>query len=395
MRRLIWTVAIIMCFTFVLSACGTKDAESVVKELDKVANNLESYQGSGTMTLHTGQQPLEYQVEVSYQQPQYYRIKLTNEEKDITQIVLRNDEGVFVLTPKLNKVFRFQSDWPQNQGQVYLYQTLIQSIIVDGSRSFAVNDDAYVFDVMANYNNNSLARQKIWLNKSDLSPVQVEVSDTNASVLVDVKFDTFKFGQKFERSVFETEANMNATPSTSGEQGNEPTIATPEGEAGTDGAVTPDDKAVEGDDSAVDGEEQPSGTEEEATTPDDDASTGVDGEKSEDFVVLGPTYFPEGVSQKDATDIVYSGSPGQITRYDGTYSYTLIQTEPKDQAASLTPGLIVDLGITMGELTSSETDALQTLTWTYHGNQFRLTSDNLPESEMIKVAQSVQGEMDK
>ncbi|GKU76169.1 outer membrane lipoprotein carrier protein LolA [Paenibacillus sp. L3-i20] len=397
MRRMIWTVAIVLCFSIVLSACGTKDAESVVKELDKVANNLESYQGSGTMTLHTGQQPLEYQVEVSYQQPQYYRIKLTNEEKGITQIVLRNDEGVFVLTPKLNKVFRFQSDWPQNQGQVYLYQTLIQSIIVDGSRSFAVNDDAYVFDVMANYNNGSLARQKIWLNKSDLSPVQVEVSDTNASVLVDVKFDSFKFGQKFDKNVFETEANMNAAPPTSGENGEEPTITTPEGQ--TDETVVPDDQAVEGEgkknESAVDGEEQSSGEEEEATTPDDDASTGVDGIKSEDFVVLGPTYFPEGVAQKDTTDIVYGGSPGQITRYDGAYSYTLIQTEQKDQAASFTPGTIIDLGITMGELTSSENDNLQTLTWTYHGSQFRLTSDNLPESEMTKVAQSVLGEMGK
>ena len=103
MRRMTWTAAIILCFTLVLSACGTtKDAESVVKELDKVVNSMESYQGSGTMTLHTGQQPLEYKVEVSYQKPMYYRIKLTNEEKDITQIVLRNDEGVFVLTPKFN-----------------------------------------------------------------------------------------------------------------------------------------------------------------------------------------------------------------------------------------------------------------------------------------------------
>lgn len=49
-------------------------------------------------------------------------------KKDVTQIVLRNDEGVFVLTPSQNKSFRFQSNWPDNQGQVYLYETLIRSI---------------------------------------------------------------------------------------------------------------------------------------------------------------------------------------------------------------------------------------------------------------------------
>ena len=135
----------------------------MVKDLDKSIKQHGKLSRKRNDEAAYGQQPLEYKVEVSYQKPRYYRIKLTNEEKDITQIVLRNDDGVFVLTPKLNKVFRFQSDWPQNQGQVYLYQTLVQSILIDNSRQFVIDDDAYVFDVMANYNNGSLARQKIWL----------------------------------------------------------------------------------------------------------------------------------------------------------------------------------------------------------------------------------------
>lgn len=390
MRRMTWTAAIIVCFSLLLSACGTKDAESVVKELDKVVNNMESYQGSGTMTLHTGQQPLEYQVEVSYQKPMFYRIKLTNEEKDITQIVLRNDDGVFVLTPKLNKVFRFQSDWPQNQGQVYLYQTLIQSIIVDNSRQFAVNDDAYVFDVMANYNNGSLARQKIWLNKDDLSPVQVEVSDTNASVMVDVKFDTFKFGEKFDKSVFETQANMAATPPATdnsgetGSGGDQPTITTPENE--TDEATAPDENANPDKEGTDD---------EEASNPDESASTGNEGAGALPFLALAPSYLPEGVAFKDSMDIDYGGNKGIITRYDGKYNYTIIQTQPKDIATSLVPGVLIDLGTTVGELTTNEDNSLQTLTWTYQGNLFRLSSADLPDVEMRKVAQSVQGQMEK
>lgn len=391
MRRMTWTAAIIVCFSLLLSACGTKDAESVVKELDKVVNSMESYQGSGTMTLHTGQQPLEYQVEVSYQNPHYYRIKLTNEEKDITQIVLRNDDGVFVLTPKLNKVFRFQSDWPQNQGQVYLYQTLIQSIIVDGSRQFAVDNEAYVFDVMANYNNGSLARQKIWLNKDDLSPVQVEVSDTNASVMVDVKFDSFKFGEKFDKSVFETQANMAATPPAtddSGQTGNQddqPTLTTPEQE--TDEATAPDDKAIP--------DNENMGDDEEASNPDESASSGDEGAESLPFVALAPSHLPDGVAFKDSMDIEYGGNKGLISRYDGTYNFTIIQTQPKDIATSLVPGVLIDLGTTVGELTTSEDNSLQNLTWTYQGNLFRLSSADLPDVEMRKIAQSVQGEMEK
>ncbi|HTG70321.1 MAG TPA: outer membrane lipoprotein carrier protein LolA [Candidatus Udaeobacter sp.] len=405
MRRMTWTAAVLLCFSLVLAACGTKDAESVVKELDKVVNSMESYQGSGTMTLRTGQQPLEYKVEVSYQKPQYYRIKLTNEEKDITQIVLRNDDGVFVLTPKLNKVFRFQSDWPQNQGQVYLYQTLVQSILVDNSRQFVVDEDAYVFDVMANYNNGSLARQKIWLNKSDYKPVQVEVSDTNAAVMVEVKFDKFDFGPKFDKAVFETEANMKAEPSSQTTE--EPTMTTPEqnvDDSASGNAAAPDKNADQSgnnpdqsgnnpdDGSAVDGDDQMNDSGNAAEDEGGDAATGAKTEESADFTAMKPSYTPEGVSEPELVDIVFGGNPGLMLRYTGDYSYTLIQTEPKDQAASLVPGMMVDLGFTMGQLSGDEP---QTLTWTYEGHQFRLTSANLPETEMIKVAQSVQGEIGK
>ena len=35
---------------------------------------------------------------------------------------------VRVLTPTLNKSFKFQSDWPYNNSQVYLLQTLLSDI---------------------------------------------------------------------------------------------------------------------------------------------------------------------------------------------------------------------------------------------------------------------------
>ncbi|WP_206105526.1 LolA family protein [Paenibacillus thalictri] len=208
MRRITWVVAIVMCLAVVLAGCGKKDSTSVVKDLDKVMNKLDSYHGTGKMVLHTGLEPQEYGVEVSYQAPHYYRISLTNEKKDITQIVLRNDDGVFVLTPHLNKSFRFQSDWPENQGQVYLFQSLAQSILMDNERQFTADKDAYVFDVQANYQNGSLARQKVWLNKKSLAPQHVEVSDANSNVMVIVDFKDFQFGKKFEKDSFDMQRNM-------------------------------------------------------------------------------------------------------------------------------------------------------------------------------------------
>ncbi|MFC6333866.1 DUF4367 domain-containing protein [Paenibacillus septentrionalis] len=407
MRRMTWIAAIILSFALVLSACGTKDAESVVKDLDKFLNSMEGYTGAGTMTLHNGQQPQVYQVEVAYQKPESYRIKLTNVDKDITQIVLRNDEGVFVLTPKQNKVFRFQSEWPQKQGQVYLYQTLVQSILLDGSRQFTTTEDAYVFDVMAQYNNTSLARQKIWLSQDDYHPLQVEVSDTNATVLVDVKFDTFQFNPSFAENYFATETNMNAgaTSGTAEEQQAETDAAEQE-------SVAPGDDGVGGDLPDQEGTEPNPDSEHNANAPaEDDAATdeteGTEGNNNANseepttalpqqqtgFVAMEPTYTPLGVNEKDMMDIEYAGSQGLMTRYEGIYNYTLIQTEAKDIATSLVPGDMINLGFTIAQLTAGED--VQTLSWTYNGNIFRLSSADLPQPELIKIAQSVQAELSK
>ncbi|MBJ6361522.1 DUF4367 domain-containing protein [Paenibacillus sp. GCM10012307] len=387
MRRIKWIAAVIVSVSVLLAGCGTKDAESVVKDLGKVVSDLESYKGSGTLTLLTGQQPLEYQVEVWYQKPEFYRIALKNKEKDISQIVLRNDDGVFVLTPHLNKSFRFQSDWPKNQGQVYLYQTLVESIRLDNSRQFTTENEAYVFDVMANYQNGSLARQKIWLNKKDYRPDHVQVSDANGTVVVEVKFNSFEFGSAFEKDAFDMEKNMQAATreyeESKGEKGQtalEPKVeGTEPSEGHTEGAITPDE--VEG---APDSGAETGQTDETGAEP-----TGgkASAEPSDKLVLMEPTYLPEGVVEKDMEEIVYGGNPGFLIRYTGAYDYTLIQTQPKDKAASVVPSRTVDLGFTIGFATGEEQ---RTLSWISEGVEYRLTSANLGEQEMVKVAQSVQ-----
>ncbi|EXX86075.1 membrane protein [Paenibacillus darwinianus] len=429
MRRMMRLAAIVVGISILIAGCGVKNAESVVKDLDKVVGGLESYQGSGTMTLYTGQQPLEYQVEVWYQKPQNYRIALTNAKKDITQIVLRNEEGVFVLTPKLNKSFRFQSDWPQNQGQVYLYQTLVQSILVDNSRQFVSDKEAYVFDVMANYNNGSLARQKIWLNKQTYAPQRVEVSDSNANVMVQVQFNEFKFDAKFDPKAFDMAYNMGVQQPSP--QTDQPSSAQPEnGVNGADGAENPQTDGQVPDDAGAEDRQTDgyvpdgNGVQNEATDgsvpePDGAGNKATDGQANDpneatdgnvpaedgakngadsadagqtDFTVMQPSYFPEGVALKDMDEVTEGGTKTVWMRFTGTYDYTLIQSKPRDQAASYTPGFMVDLGFTVGQMSGEEQ---QTLTWTYDGYAYRLTSASLPEDEMVKIAQSVMSELDK
>ncbi|MVP01470.1 DUF4367 domain-containing protein [Paenibacillus lutrae] len=488
MRRVTWILAIVMSAALLLAGCGKKDAGTVVKDLDHVMGKLDSYQGTGRMVLQTGQEPQEYQVEVWYQEPHYYRISLTNEKKDITQVVLRNDDGVFVLTPHLHKSFRFQSDWPENQGQVYLYQSLVQSIMLDNDRQFTKDGSSYVFDVLANYpNSGQMARQKIWLDQKSLAPQKVEVADASSKVLVKLDFTQFEFGKKLEKDNFDMQRNMTswdlksldknapvsgevskdagsaaaagkdasgAAATGSKELGGQastapaseaasadgkqpasgPSAADPlaaggkqaaageaavTGAAGGTGAKTPaaesgqtgadltpaapgsaaatgaaGGKAAAGDTAAAgtagSGKTAAGGAAPAATLP------GVDqkapGSTAAGFGLIEPSYLPKGVAQQDISQITLGENTAIMVRYKGTYNYTLIETAPQSQTVSILPGDIVDLGYTLGVVTGDEK---KTLTWTYDGIEFRLSTGDLPHDELVKVAQSVAEEAGK
>ncbi|WP_256205608.1 LolA family protein [Calditerricola satsumensis] len=207
MRRLTVVLLVMLLAMLGLAGCGTKSAADVVDDLNDQLNELTSYQVRANLQLHTGQTPQTYDVEVWYKKPHYYRISLRNAERNITQIILRNDEGVYVLTPELKKVFRFDSDWPENQRVFYLYESLVQSIVNDEERKFATDGDRYLFDVVADYPNRSLVRQKIWLYK-DLAPDRVEVLDADGNVMVSVAFRDFRAGVTFDENAFDKERNL-------------------------------------------------------------------------------------------------------------------------------------------------------------------------------------------
>jgi len=394
----------VLVLSALLAACGKKDAAAVVKDLNEVVGEMESYQGAGVMTLHTGETPQQYKVEVWHQKPSYYRIALTNAKKDVTQIVLRNDEGVFVLTPSQNKSFRFQSNWPDNQGQVYLYETLIRSITGDTTRQFADEKESYVFDVAANYNTHALVRQKIWLNKSDYAPKQVEVSDSNANVVVDVKFDSFKFGAEFGKDAFDMQRNM--TAGTDGNSGTD-TGTNPAEQAGESGSKEPASSETapgqepttgsaegvsDGQTGVSENPEQQEAQDPASVEPGTEEPTMTEPEGAGSFGVIEPTYAPEGVKLKDDQIVEESGDYSVMLRYEGTYNYTIFEARPQDRAVSLAPSRVVDLGFTLGMISG---DALQTLTWMTDGIEYRITSADLPESEMVQIATSMQEQSGK
>ncbi|SFS89483.1 LolA family protein [Marininema halotolerans] len=339
MRRIAWIFVVIFGMMAFVSGCGEKSTDEVVGDLSKRSDTMESYKSVGKMKIQTGNAPQEYDVEVWYKKPNFYRVSLKNTQKDVTQILLRNEQGVFVLTPQLEKSFRFQSDWPENSGQVYLYQSLLESIIDDSKRKMTHKKNRYQFEVVANYpQNQTLKTQRIWMN-DDYHPQKVEVLDGEQKVMVEVKFNRFEAEPTFDKDAFDMKRNMMGYAGRS-----VPTLAKKKS----------DDKDVK---------------------------------------VLSPEWTPKQSDLESETGVDTPNGKAVIIRYSGKKPFTLTERNPGAVETSMQVyGKPIDLGFTTGVLI--EADGKKRLSWTYEGTDFELNGA-LAEKEMVKVARSVFAEEEK
>ena len=336
MKRVSWFVILGVLMILMLAGCGEKTQEDVLEELGTTLEDMSGYKAKATMQLETGNEPQTYDVEVWYQKEGFYRVMLNNKEKDQSQIILRNDDGVFVLTPALNKSFRFQSDWPKTTSQSYLYESLVADILTDQERVFSQDDSNYVFETATNYQNKNLNKQQIYLNKKDLTPVKVEILDAEQSPLVTLDFTEFDKNASFNDDDFEMERNM------TGAQMSEPTLAEPTAE----------------------------------------------------MEIYYPMYTPDGSSSSESKEVETDDGVSYVQEYTGDKSFTLIQKQAEVVSASTTftnmaEGQPVDLGFTIGVQTG---DALL---WSRDGAEFYLASSDLDAEEMANIARSVYGTTEK
>ena len=168
--------------------------------VDKLKSNLKdnkSYYATGIMEVNNSGYVYQYGVEVIYQKDNKYKVILNNVTTNNEQIILKNDEGVSILTPALNKEFKFQSDWPLSSSQVYLYQSLITDILNDTEAVFEATDDVYIFETKANYpRNRDLVYQRITFDKKELTPIEVYVVDSKGELGISMKFLSFGYDSK-------------------------------------------------------------------------------------------------------------------------------------------------------------------------------------------------------
>ena len=199
---------LLFVFAILLSGCTKTDKKTVLNKLSKKVNNTKGYQLDASMELINNEDSYKYDVIVSYKKKDNYRVSLRNKTNNHEQIILKNKDGVYVLTPSLNKSFKFQSKWPYNSSQSYLLQSVVNDMKTDSKLTMKKNNKGYIFTSKVNYKNNpNLTYQEVVFdNNFNIKSVIVYDKDKNPNIKV--KFKDVDMNAKFKNNYFVLEENM-------------------------------------------------------------------------------------------------------------------------------------------------------------------------------------------
>ena len=387
MKKIFLLVAIIA--TLCLTGCGKLGDKEIKDNFIKETENLKSYYMEGSLKLTNNDDNYEYDVEVSYQKSDNYKVSLTNKANNYKQIILKNKDGVFVITPSLNKSFKFQSDWPDNNSQSYLLNSVAKDLKNDNNYKFTQENDNYVFTTKTNYPNNpKYTKQNITLDKNySLKKVEVK-DDQNVSY---IEFNSTKIDKKakFSEEEFSLEEitkdfkkeentqntndknNQNEQKSENNNTQNNDTNKETNGQQENNNSENTNQN--ENNNSSSNNQNENSNSEDTNQTSKIDEN-------------LFPLYLPTNTTLKDKEVIETTNGERVIMTFSGDNPFILVQetVKPsKDLEIIPTYGEPFMLIDTVGSLTDTS------YTWTSNNVEYYIVSDQMDKNELLKVAKSI------
>ena len=201
-------IKILLFLTSCLIFTGCFNKSSSESKFIKKEEKTKSYYLSGKLQIINNEDTYLYDVNVSYMKDNYFRVSLINKTNNHEQIILRDNKDVYVLTPSLNKSFKFQSDWPYNNSQSYLLQSLVSDIKNDKKRKIKNKDNKTIITTNVNYSNNKkLKYQKIYLGKDSMVK-KVEVYDKDGNLKIKMSFGEIDLKAKYKKDYFKVNSNI-------------------------------------------------------------------------------------------------------------------------------------------------------------------------------------------
>ena len=195
-------VSIMLCITLLLASCSKTDVnEDGIKATTEYLSSLQSYGLNCDMTIHRTNKDITVNVDVDYLQPNYYKVCFNNKNGH-EQIIVKNDDGVYVLTPSLNKEFKFDSQWPLNSSHAYLLGGICSDITNDEQATFTVNGDIVEIQSKLSGMNNNATKLKFYYNHKDNKPVKAILLDDSDKEQILVEFNEFTPNKSLKKEEF-------------------------------------------------------------------------------------------------------------------------------------------------------------------------------------------------
>ncbi len=195
-------IGLTLAILLLVTGCGEKSGEDVVKSVSDKVSEASSYNLKGNMEIYADEETFTYSIEVDFLKDNFYKVKMVNQTNNHEQIILRNSDAVYVITPSLNKSFKFQSEWPENSSQAYILASILSDINNDSNKTIEEVDGSYVVKSVVNYPNNpdltyqkttmdkdgNLKKNEIYNNKDEL---KMKVTFTSIDYKASLKEDDF------------------------------------------------------------------------------------------------------------------------------------------------------------------------------------------------------------
>ena len=206
MKKILIMILGLLC----LVGCKKDEDRDFKTELIKYNTELSKYVLEADMEIQKEEGEICFVIEVTYLAPNYYKVIMKNKANNNMQVIVKNDEGVFVITPSLNKEFKFNSDWPLNSSHAYLMQSIVKDITNDNNCTITTDDDTYtLYSQVNNKSNANLKEQKTTFDKKTHHPISNIVYDSSNNPLVTVKFTKFDTECNVTKNHFEVETINN------------------------------------------------------------------------------------------------------------------------------------------------------------------------------------------
>ena len=393
MKKLFLVVAIIA--TICLTGCGKVGDKEIKDNFIKEIEGLKAYYMEGTLKLTNNDDNYEYDVEVSYQKDDNYKVSLVNKANDYEQIILKNKEGVYVITPSLNKSFKFQSDWPNNNSQSYLLTSVAKDLKDDSAYKFTQKDKDYVFTTKTNYPNNpKYVKQNIILDKN-FNLKKVEVQDEQDVTYIEfivksidkkANFNENEFSLEEITKDFEVQEDSEKNKNDQNESQNSTTNENyQENETNKNNANNQNNSTTTQDNETNKELEKSDNTNETTNNNSQNNESNITETSKVDENVF-PLYLPSNTSLSDKEVIETSNGERVIMTFSGDNPFILVQetVKPSKELEIIPtygePFMLID---TVGSLTDTS------YTWTSNGVEYYIVSDQMEQTELLEVAKSI------